>query len=420
MKKQISTFLLIIVTSFFAYLGHPLPSYGQLNMLVYGDTSPGIANSAPGFNVTVWDDATWAAASTADFAAFNVIVFADAPLPSCITSSSVWSTAIATQAAWGPAITGNVLIIGSDPDFHITYSGVSSNVEYNFLNYAASGNGTGLFVALSCVYNGVAKGTAVPLLNPLGTFTVEGAAAGGYNESHIVANSPALTGVTDAMLSNWDFSVHEGFDVWPTNFIPLAIATDATDPNYTAEDGTTGLVYILATGSIVGLGTNTPTPLPTWTPTSTPSATGTFTPTFSPTNTTTLTPIFTPTQTPTITPTFTPTPTTSWTPSQTTTQTPTVTPTFTPTCETHIWPDPYNSQYAVGQMLNISCLPSNATVYFYTLSGELVGQATEWQGLAQWNGKNQRGVPVSAGIYFYVIKNGQQKVIGTGKFLVSH
>ncbi len=424
MKKQNFTFVLI-VAGFFAYLINPLPSYAQLNMLVYGDTSPGIANTAPGFNVTVWNDATWAAASTADFAAFNVIVFGDAPAPSCITSSGVWNTAVATQAAWGPAITGNILIIGSDPDFHITNSGVSPNVEYNFLNYAASGTGTGLYVALSCVYSGAAANTAVPLLSPLGVFTVEGAASGGYNSSHIVANSPALTGVTDAMLSNWSFSVHEGFDSWPASFIPLAIATDAVDPNYTASDGSSGLVYVLATGAIVGLGTDTPTPLPTWTPTATATPTGTLSPTLSPTNTTTLTPTFTSTLTATMTPTFTTTATPTFTPTLTTTLTPTVTPTSTPTCETHVWPDPYNPRYAVNQTLNIGCLQPNETVYFYTLSGELVAQTqpADWKGQdqweVQWNGKNKQGVPVSAGIYFYVIKDGQQKVVGTGKFLVS-
>jgi hypothetical protein len=413
MKKQISPFLLML-TGFFVFLALPFPSYAQLNMLVYGDTSPGLASAAPGFNVTVWDDATWAAASTADFAAFNVIVFDDAPSPFCNTSSSVWNTAVATEAAWGPAITGNVLIIGSDPNWHITNSGVSPQVVYNFVNYTASGTGTGLYVSLSCAFNTVAPNTPIPLLSTFGTFTAEGDVLEGLDAAHIVAASPALTGVTDAMLSNWDVSVHEGFDSWPSNFIPLAIATDATNKNYTAEDGTSGLVYILATGGIVNLGTDTPTPLPTPSPFATPLAT------FTPTLTATFTPTFTATQTPTQTATFTSTSTPTCTPTLTTTQTPTVTPTSTPTCETHLWPDPYNSKFAVGQMLNISCLPPNAIVYFYTVSGEFVVQVTESQGLAQWNGKNQQQVPASAGIYFYVIKNGQQRVIGTGKFLVSH
>jgi hypothetical protein len=160
-----------------------------------------------------------------------------------------------------------------------------------------------------------------------------------------------------------------------------------------------------------------PTPTPTKTSTFTPTPTFTITPTLTPTNTPTITATFTPTLTNTSTPTPTVTPTITST--FTATQTFTLTPSFTPTCETHLWPNPYNPQYAFNNSLKISCLPTGSTVNFYTLSGELVNQANEAGGMAQWKGINTQGLPVSAGIYYYIIQNGTN-VLGRGKFLVSH
>jgi hypothetical protein len=119
----------------------------------------------------------------------------------------------------------------------------------------------------------------------------------------------------------------------------------------------------------------------------------------------------TPTVTPAISPTFTPTPTPTPPPS-------TYTPTPTPPCEIHVWPDPFNPNYAFGGALKMSCLPVGVTVSFYTLSGELVNQVDEAGGMAQWNGTNRQGIFVSSGIYFYVIQNGDN-VLAKGKFLVN-
>jgi lysophospholipase L1-like esterase len=72
---------------------------------------------------------------------------------------------------------------------------------------------------------------------------------GCYNNAHIVAESPALSGLTDADLSNWSCSVHEAFQTWSSGLIPLAIAKDF-DSSYTASDGKQGPPYILAGGDI--------------------------------------------------------------------------------------------------------------------------------------------------------------------------
>ena len=139
------------------------------------------------------------------------------------------------------------------------------------------------------------------------------------------------------------------------------------------------------------------------------------------TGTPTLTPTVTPTFTPTLSPTLTPTATITQTPTPTATSTPTSTP--TPSCELEVWPDPFNPKYAVDACLKIGCLTPGSTATIYTVSGEKVWSTQDSAfryGVpytAVWDGQNQNGVPVSPGIYYYVIQNGSQ-VVKDGKFLL--
>ena len=366
-------------------------------MLVYGPTAGGYAETTPGYTITVWTAAQWAVATTAQFAAFNLIVFGDSP-PFCFTSpTTVWNAAIANEAVWAPAITGNVLMIGADPDYHILLNGVPPSIVQNFVNFAASGTGTGLYLSLSCVYQTSAVGVPVPLLSGLGSFTVEGAQTGTTvctDNAHKVAVHPALAGVTDALLSNWNCSVHEGFDSWPAGYLPLAIGTDAPRKNFTAPDGTRGLVYIIAKGS--GLA-----PIPTSTPTFTPTYTSTPTPTATPTMT------FTPCGYP------------------GNTCTPTETPTFTPT------PNPVDifrvnkNIFSLGKDKEVTItigynkFPGPYGLSIYNTAGEHIRDVVPQNQLLgpinnkvyTWDGKNKSGSPCASGVYIlYLVEPFDRKV----------
>ncbi len=153
----------------------------------------------------------------------------------------------------------------------------------------------------------------------------------------------------------------------------------------------------------------------TFTPTVTPPSI----PTPTPTNTPTITPTNSPTLTPTSTHSFTPSLTATITLSNTPTTTPSVTPTSTPTCVPRVWPDPYGPRFAFDHALRFGCLPAGAQVFIYTLSGELVNRISQSGDPTEWVGaKNQKGATVSPGIYYYVIQNGQ-KVLQSGKFLIT-
>ena len=202
-----------------------------------------------GFTVVSATDPQWAARTTADFATFRAIVIPD---PDC--GGAAPAAAVANAATWAAAANGPKLLIGTDEYFHLT-SGGSTFIDKG-LGYVTSGGAgkTGLYLSLSCYYNSSGP-TAPPIIGPLGTSTVEGN-LGCYNDAHIVAIHPALTGSTDATLSNWSCSVHEVFRTIPPGFIPLAIARNITGVGaMTFGDGTHGVPYILASGGgIIAVG----------------------------------------------------------------------------------------------------------------------------------------------------------------------
>src|SRR6185295_378034 len=180
-----------------------------------------------GYTVDVATAAQWAAKSTADFATYKAIILGD---PTCSETPNInMAAAEANTATWGPAITGNVIIIGTDPTFHSLFgtAGAMTLIQTGIGYAAADAGKTGAYITLSCYYEGYPSGTPVPVLNAftVGGFTVDGAAGlQCFNDAHIVATHPALTGLTDATLSNWSCSVHETFDTWPNNFLVLTIA----------------------------------------------------------------------------------------------------------------------------------------------------------------------------------------------------
>ena len=120
----------------------------------------------------------------------------------------------------------------------------------NGIRFAIAGEGTGLYITLSEYYESSSL-TTLAVMQEFGKFTVRG--TGCYDAAHIVANHAALTLLTDAVLSDWQCSVHEAFAEYPKEFKPLAIALNATgDGARKFPDGSSGVPYILATNITIG------------------------------------------------------------------------------------------------------------------------------------------------------------------------
>jgi hypothetical protein len=161
----------------------------------------------------------------------------------------------ATKLVWTPQVTGNVILEGVDNALHALDTnnvGANKTLQRGIEFAVANTNKTGLYYALSCYYDYTLPATnalLVPHLTGFGTFMVRNYPNQCFNDCHIVATHPVFTAappLTDAELSNWGCSTHEGFDIWPANFVVLAIAL--TNGAYTASDGSNGVPYILVRG----------------------------------------------------------------------------------------------------------------------------------------------------------------------------
>lgn len=190
----------------------------------------------------------WNSYTTADFANYKAIIIPD---PDCGSVDDI-AFLDATKSVWSPAILGSMILIGTDPGYHSSSRPGAITLMDDGIKFAASGNGTGLYFALSCYYDAVDSAT-VDSLSEFGTITVRGNLAC-YNDAHVVANSSALGSLDDAALSDWSCSVHEVFTSYPTTglygFEPLAIAEGATgDGLKDFADGTSGIPYIIVKGA---------------------------------------------------------------------------------------------------------------------------------------------------------------------------
>lgn len=223
-----------------------------LDSTVTGGENSLEADSAAGlgFDVDVVSDAQWSAMTTADFAAYRAIILGD---PTCVSHPGPLAAAEATVGTWSPAVTGNVIVLGTDPTYHSTYGpgGAQGGDEITAggISFAAADpDHTGAYITTSCYYHGTAPDTPVPVLDGFGTFTATGV-PGCFNDIAVVATHPDLIGYTEANLSDWNCSVHNAFDTWPLAFEVVGLALDGTA--YTAPGGEVGTPYILARGAAV-------------------------------------------------------------------------------------------------------------------------------------------------------------------------
>jgi len=203
-----------------------------------------------GFTVTIVDAAAWGAMQTTGFSSYDLIILGD---PNCVSADpGPIAPAAANASVWGAAITGSVVVLLTDPDFHSHSLTAPLTLINNAIGFAGSRPGTtGLYVSLSCYYAFTSANTPVAALAGLGTFTVEGQGGCPANVHILDTTNPVVAGLTDADLSGWGCSAHGGFDSWPKDrFTPLVITPDIPS-SFIAPDGTSGAPYILVGGGSV-------------------------------------------------------------------------------------------------------------------------------------------------------------------------
>jgi len=228
------------------------PAPDTNSVLILGSTVKTAASSveatqaaAAGFTVVVATDADWSAMATSDFASYKEIIFGDG----MCSGSATLNAAVANQSVWGPAITGNVIVIGSHPSEIALMTPNARNFVQTALTFGAAAQGTGAYINLGC-YMSPSQTINVAVLQPFGQFSVV-RQNGCSTSAHLIASDPNLSALSDANMSGWTCTTNVEFANWDTSFLPLVEATDVGGNFVDPSTAATVSPYILVRGSQV-------------------------------------------------------------------------------------------------------------------------------------------------------------------------
>ena len=265
--------MLPVVLAMFLLVGlHSARAETGMKALILGSSVSGGASSREalsaagnGFAVTVVDNTTWGAMTTAQFSDYQLIIIGDATcnfLPQVVSqNAAALADAVMDRGASTNTKVGNRVLIGTDPVFHFGQGG--NNLIDTAIDFAGVQEGaSGLVVNFTCGdpdYNGntVRDGQEklLPLLtqDPAGLWTQNASPPCGGSVA-LIANAAQFSTLTTANLQGWGCSVHETFPTYPADWSPLAIATDTpTKPTCgtNVDNGAPacGEAYILVAGS---------------------------------------------------------------------------------------------------------------------------------------------------------------------------
>jgi hypothetical protein len=199
-------------------------------ILVYG---PGGAASQAYFPagsvVTVASAAMWASMTTANFGAYDVI-WVDGN--ACGSDTTIFTQLRDTQAVWGPAVRGRIIVNTVDADYH---AGVGNPNAQTFirnnatwlaqLGHTSASGATGLFLSSGCALS-LSSTPAVPFPDSFQTtlgspFT--GVTSDSGNPTAILAGGvghPTLASQTAATLGFNSFH-HGAISAVPASWVPL-------------------------------------------------------------------------------------------------------------------------------------------------------------------------------------------------------
>jgi hypothetical protein len=244
--------LLLCFSALGLAVGRAAPAPNSNSVLILGSTATNAASSIEaydaaqaGFTVVVASDADWSAMTAADFASYKALVFEDGM---CSGNSSL-KAAIANQDVWGPAVTGNVIVMGDHPGASARFTSTAQDFVQSALQFAGAAGSTGAYITLGC-YMSAATHIDVPVLKPFGQFSV--VQQNGCSDSvHLIASDPSLSALTDTNMSGWKCTTDAEFVNWDSTFTPFAVATNVSGQFVDSSTGTVVSPYILVRGALV-------------------------------------------------------------------------------------------------------------------------------------------------------------------------
>jgi len=271
MRKRFLVTTLLVLVAAFALGPTANPETGKKALILGSSVTGGAASreavraTALGFTVTVVDDSTWASMTAAQFADFQLVIVGD---PTCgflpqVVSQNAAALADAVMARGGGSVNtmaGNRLLIGTDPVFHFSQGGnklIDAGIDFAGVQEGA----TGLYLDFTCRdidydSNGVPDGQdkLLPLLTIATPNWTQDQSPPCGGDVSLISNAAQFSSLHSSDLRGWTCSVHESFPTFPTDWSPLAIATDTASHPTCGNDVDTGAAacgeaYLLVAGS---------------------------------------------------------------------------------------------------------------------------------------------------------------------------
>ncbi|HYI01734.1 choice-of-anchor A family protein, partial [Hyalangium sp.] len=196
----------------------------------------------------------WRAMTAAQFKAYRALIIGDA---SCQNGAAAFQAAVDNRTIWGAIVDGDVAVLSTDPTTNTTPQLVENAIEF-VLNSAQ--RRTGMYIALGCAYQSATPNTPVPLLEPFGTFKVQGV-PGCADSGHMIQmhNGLLSSSITDSMLRGAGCVARSVFTTYPErNFSFAALAMSSTGgripgerpyPDFEASRDFVGTPYALVHGA---------------------------------------------------------------------------------------------------------------------------------------------------------------------------
>ncbi|WP_075305972.1 choice-of-anchor A family protein [Hyalangium minutum] len=219
-----------------------------------------VAAASPFTQIDVVTPEQWRAMTAHQFMDYRALIIGDG---ACQSGEAAFQAAIDTRDRWGIIVDGDVAILSTDPVTNGTPQLVENAISHvlNSQQYR-----TGMYIALGCAYENAQAPTQVKLLEPFGTFTVQGMASC-PSSGHIfeMYNNLVSQNLMDGQLSGDNGCVARSvFTGYPKrNFSYAAIALSSSDgpipgeqvmSDFLMDPGTetflTGTPYLLVRGAM--------------------------------------------------------------------------------------------------------------------------------------------------------------------------
>ncbi|MFL5348836.1 MAG: surface protein, partial [Hyalangium sp.] len=214
-----------------------------------------------GLTPEVVTPAQWHDMTADQFMSYQALIIGDA---ACEAGPAAYQVAIDTRATWGAIVDGDVAIVAAAPSSNGQVDLVNSAVTFalNTVQYR-----TGMYIALGCAYDSAPPNTAVDLLEPFGTFKVQGLSTCADN-GHIfqMSNDVISRNMWDGLLvGNDGCSTRTVFTSYPDrtfSYVALAQYYDPSVPipgqkiysdftcDYGNETPFVGTPYVLVRGAM--------------------------------------------------------------------------------------------------------------------------------------------------------------------------